>query len=78
MTSQALKILQEALALPDEERRLIAIELRDSLESADSAEEVDAAWRDEIVRRARRVDSGESVLLDGDEVYHRLRAKYDR
>lgn len=78
MTSQALKILQEALALPDEERRLIAIELRDSLEPADSAEEVDAAWRDEIVRRAKRVDSGESVLLDGNEVYRRLRAKYDR
>lgn len=44
----------------------------------DSAEEVAAAWRDEVVRRATRVDSGESVLLDGDEVYQRLRAKYDR
>lgn len=78
MTSQARKILEEALALPDEERRLIAIELRDSLEPVDSADEVDAAWRDELVRRARRVESGESVLLDGDEAYQRLRAKYDR
>jgi len=78
MTSQARKILQEALALPDEERRLIAVELRDSLEPVDSVEEIDAAWRDELVRRAQRVDSGESVLLDGNEVYQRLRAKYDR
>lgn len=78
MTSQARKILEEALALPDEERRLIAIELRDSLEPTDSADEVDAAWRDELVRRARRIETGESVLLDGNEVYQRLRAKYDR
>ena len=78
MTSQARKILEEALALPDDERRLIAIELRYSLEPADSADEVDAAWRDELVRRAQRIETGESVLLDGNEVYQRLRAKYDR
>ena len=73
MISQARKILEEALALPDEERRLVAIALRDSLETADPADDIDAAWREALVRRAQRVESSKSVLLNGNEGAHQRR-----
>ncbi|HEX7480718.1 MAG TPA: addiction module protein [Polyangiales bacterium] len=78
MRSQARKLLEQALALPEEDRLLIATELRDSIAVVESPEEIDDALRDEIVRRVQRVDSGEAMLLDGNDVYQRLRAKYDR
>lgn len=65
MTSTAKKILDEALALPDEERRIVAELLMDSLVSQG---EVDAAWRDEILRRVEQVRRGEVELEAWDEV----------
>jgi len=37
--------------------------------------EVEAAWDTEIRRRIAEVDSGEAVLLDGDEVMARVSAQ---
>jgi putative addiction module component (TIGR02574 family) len=48
-------ITSAALALPEKERADLAARLLDSLEGEESAEEqesVDAAWREEIRRRA--------------------------
>jgi hypothetical protein len=65
VTSTAKKILDEALALPDDERRIAAEVLMDSLVSQD---EVDAAWREEIIRRVEQVRRGEVELESWDEV----------
>ena len=57
MSSAAKKILDEALALPEEERRRLAEALLDSV-PADSAVEIQAAWRDEVLRRIGEVSDG--------------------
>jgi hypothetical protein len=76
MTSRARKILEEALALPREERLLIANELQESVEAADSPEEIEAAWHEEIVQRVQSIEDGTAALVDGKESSHRIRAKY--
>jgi putative addiction module component (TIGR02574 family) len=74
MTSQAQKVLQEALKLSQQERADVAAELLASLEDLDQSpeEEVEAAWAVEIERRARRVLAGESSGSDWNEVRARL------
>ena len=63
MTSRAQALLREVLTLPTAERADVAAELLASLDDAppDSPAEVEAAWAQEIERRARRVMSGESA-----------------
>ena len=63
MTQQAKALLDEALALPAEDRADVAAELLASLEesSTEDAAAVQAAWATEIERRARRVLTGESA-----------------
>ena len=65
MTSIAKKILDEALALPDDQRRLVTEVLMDSLADQDK---VDAVWRDEILRRVEQVRRGEVELENWDDV----------
>ena len=78
MDSWAEEVLAMAKKLPRESRRRIAYELR-KIDGEDTpAQEVEAAWRDEILKRAQAVQSGEAVLHDGEEVFARLRAKYAR
>jgi putative addiction module component (TIGR02574 family) len=76
MTSQARKILEEALALPEEDRLYLAEALQESVAPVESQEEIDAAWREEIVRRVKSIENGTAVLLDGDEVMRELKSKY--
>ena len=63
MTQRAHALLQEALALPAEERATVAAELLASLDvpSTEDAETVRAGWADEIERRARRVLGDETT-----------------
>jgi hypothetical protein len=72
MTSRARKILEEALLLPEEDRLLIAAELKGSVESSDSFENVGSAWRVEIARRLRSIQDGTAVLHDWDDVEREL------
>ena len=73
MTQRARALLQEALALPLEERASVAAELLASLEEApaEDADAVQAAWAVEIERRARRVLSGKSTGEPWDAVRER-------
>jgi hypothetical protein len=74
MSSRVRKLLDEALALPPEDRALLAAEL----EAADdaSAEEIAEAWDEEVLARIRKVERGEAKTSDWDDVYRRLRAKH--
>jgi hypothetical protein len=81
MSSWAEELLAMARRLPREERLRIAEELqRDegAHSSSEASAEVEAAWRDEVLRRVRRFLDGETTMLDGEAVYQRLRAKYAR
>jgi putative addiction module component (TIGR02574 family) len=72
MTQRAQALLQEARALPLEERADVAAELLASLDGADEpVEDVQAAWAIEIERRARRVLAGESAGTPWEEVRRR-------
>lgn len=55
------EILDQALALPDDERTRVALELLDSIEPPDPLADLDdEAWVEEIRRRAERAASGDS------------------
>jgi putative addiction module component (TIGR02574 family) len=73
MTERARALLDEALALPLEDRANVAAELVASLDGlpTEDAAAVQAAWAQEIERRARRVLSGESTGEPWDSVRER-------
>jgi putative addiction module component (TIGR02574 family) len=72
VSSAAQRIIDEALTLPEHERRRITEALIDSM--SEPSEE-DEAWLDEIERRIEQARTGEAPSLDGDEVIARLRGK---
>jgi putative addiction module component (TIGR02574 family) len=78
----AEKILQDALALPAEDRARIADALLDSLEpeggEALAAEEWEAAWSVELERRLRDFDEGRVKPIPFEEAMARARARLAR
>ena len=74
MTPRTQEVLREALALPAEERADVAAELLASLEEPIPADDAaaQAAWAQEIERRARRVIAGESAGEAWDDVRQRI------
>jgi len=72
VTSTAKKILDEALALPQEEREELVGALSSSLEPVALSPE----WEAEIASRARKIESGEAAFHDAGEHLQKLRAKY--
>ena len=74
MSSRVQEVLQQALALPVQERADVAAELLASLDEAPPSKqnEVEAAWAREIERRARRVMSGESAGEPWEDVRARV------
>ncbi len=76
MTDAAQHLLDEALKLSNSERGALARDLISSLEDApyEPAEEVDAAWAEEIRRRVERVQAGQPGI-PADEAIAEARAK---
>jgi putative addiction module component (TIGR02574 family) len=72
------EILPAALALSTKERARLARDLLASLRGADDGD-TDAAWAEEIDRRAQEVESGTAKLVDWDtvrdQIAQRLRAR---
>jgi putative addiction module component (TIGR02574 family) len=66
----ATKILDEALALPAEERAALVAALNESLEPVALA----AEWQAEVRRRIEAIERGEARLVPWDEVRDRLRS----
>jgi putative addiction module component (TIGR02574 family) len=67
MTREAQDLLQKALALPENERAELAGSLISSLETTVD-EHVDAAWQEEIVRRSRKLQAGDTATIPWEEV----------
>ena len=76
MTSTSKKILNEALALPEEDRAALVDALNESLETPEN--DLRPEWKAEITRRIEAVERGESRLIPGDEVEARIRATLNR
>ena len=71
MSSVGHKILQDVLALPENERAELAVRLIESLDNGADAG-VDEAWAAEIERRCAALDAGEAVTSDWEEVRRRI------
>lgn len=68
MSPSAKRLLEEALALPEDSRTHLVEALIESLDpTADPAHEVEAAWADEIARRLRQVETGAVKPIPWDE-----------
>jgi len=77
MNATAKHLLRDALALPADERVELAEELLASLDG-DSEPNVDAAWGEEIERRARRAIGGETDAVSWEIVRARALEKIGR
>jgi len=75
-SAAADEILDRALKLPEAERRYLVEKLRETVQDEEPPAELSPAWREEIARRLDRMDRGEAVLHDGDEVLRELMSKY--
>ncbi|ROZ63884.1 addiction module protein [Ramlibacter sp. WS9] len=73
MNARVDHILDEALALPADERSAVAVALLDSLENADTAS-VSEAWRAEIKRRRDELRAGNVRAVPWAEVKQRFRS----
>ena len=67
VNARTLKVLEEALELPADERNELARELVESL-AEEAAPSVRDAWAKVIARRAREVLDGSAATRDLDEV----------
>ena len=76
MTGEAATVLREALRLPLDERAEVATELLSSLDDGlgEEAQSSEAAWRDELERRATLSRSGDSGV-EWSELRDQLRSK---
>lgn len=72
MTHEAKALLEKALALPDNERAELAGNLIASLDTTVDAD-ADAAWQEEVVRRAQEVRSGAVATVPWEEVQRKAR-----
>ena len=64
MNSVSQKILDEAMELPETERRRVTEVLLDSFSSLDH-QKIESAWYHEAIQRAERIERGEAQTLDG-------------
>jgi putative addiction module component (TIGR02574 family) len=78
VTSEASRILDAAMKLPEGERAQLAAILMDSVGDGSSPEEIEAAWLAEAKRRLEAVERGESTPVPLDDMMRRLRAKVRR
>ena len=74
MSDTLAELKKKASQLSDAERAELALSLIESLDGpADPG--VEEAWRLEIERRVGQIGRGEVQLIDGDEVFTRLRRR---
>jgi hypothetical protein len=74
VTAAAKKVLDEALALPEEDRRRVVEALLDTMDP-DVTSEIEVAWIEEARQRARRLEQGEVKARDGEAALAALEAK---
>lgn len=77
MTAVADKIFNEALSLPSDARMSLVEKLLASLNLPTHAE-IDLLWAEEAERRVSQIDQGGVELISGDEVFAKIRRKYQR
>jgi putative addiction module component (TIGR02574 family) len=77
MSAIANKVFEEALSLPSDERVSLVEKLLTSLNLPIQAE-IDRLWMEESERRVSQIERGDVELISGDEVFAKIRRKYQR
>ena len=67
----------ELLALPRKERADIALRLIRSLDDG-VEEDVDAYWKEELVRRSQEIESEKARLIPAEEVFDKARRQFPK
>jgi putative addiction module component (TIGR02574 family) len=73
MSQRADPLFEDAQALPDEERAILALQLLDSV--GEPQPEIERAWCDEVRRRIEDIDAGRATLAPWDEARRRIFAR---
>lgn len=66
------EIVDNVLKLPRTDRGYIAQKLIESLDET----EVSEAWQEELNRRAKDIDEGNTELIESDEVWQRVNKRF--
>ena len=77
MLSDTKKLLDEALNLPEDERRHVAETLLDSIPKTDS-EQIEDAWDTEAISRSNATLDGQITGVDGETALNELEQKLRR
>ena len=78
MSDAATTLLEQALALPEDDRRWLAGQLDASIEPGDSQLPDDPAFRAELDRRLQSIADGTAVLIPWEVARENIRAELDR
>ncbi|VTU02695.1 : Unstab_antitox [Gemmataceae bacterium] len=76
MSEAAAKLLEQVLALPEEERAFIVDRLTETL--GDDGLEHDPAFEAELNRRLREVEEHPERLIDGEQVFREARERLQK
>jgi len=71
------RVIEEALSLPADVRLSLIEKLITSL-NLPTDEEIDRLWAEEAERRVSQIEAGEVKLVPGEEVFSKIRAKYEK
>ena len=77
MAVVADKVFNEALSLPSDARMSLVEKLLASLNLPTHAE-IDRLWAEEAERRVSQIDRGDVELISIDDVFAKIRRKYQR
>ncbi len=71
------RVIEEALSLPADVRLSLVEKLLTSL-NLPTDEEIDRLWAEEAERRVSQIEAGEVKLVPGEEVFSKIRVKYEK
>ncbi len=77
MVSTNDRVVEEALSLPADVRMDLVEKLLRSL-NLPVDEDIDRLWAEEAERRVAQIAEGKAELVPGEEVFAKIRAKYER
>jgi len=77
MSGMTNKVFKEALSLPADERVDLVEKLLTSL-NLPIRPDIDRLWAEEAERRLSQIERGEVELIPGEDVFAKIRRKYQR
>ena len=77
MATTSHRVIEEALSLPADVRLSLVEKLLTSL-NLPTDEEIDRLWAEEAERRVSQIEAGEVKLVPGEEVFSKIRVKYEK